>query len=287
MSEDAPKKGPAARALEEGRSFNIKILQAAYTPLTDESGVPKSRIRPYLPVLDACSLCPSRCCRLTVKLSLPDAVHYCNTLQVPFFAGLTFTPGDHVHHAFAVDRDARIVPETDGWPGKAEIMLRRSEDGACQSLIRVGGYERCGVYEARPSLCRLYPAAWNSDVAKGGPEAILCPVAYGIAPAEEARLKEHIERSILFWEWHDDVVQAWNESEEPRTTEAFLEFAVPRTIEKMGLDASVRDVVLASGHPEQRMFKRMVDQEMLKGVPSPPTDTQNYYAGLIPKPVGG
>jgi Fe-S-cluster containining protein len=226
-------------------------------PLVHDDGTPRSKAPlPYLPVLNPCNLCPARCCRLNVKISLRDAVHYCNTLGVPFFTGLTLVPSAHSTHAFSIDRDPRINPDPEGWLGTVEIQLRRKEDGSCHALVNVGGYDRCGVYAARPSLCRLYPMSWTSDVAKGNPGMILCPVPYGVTEREEAQFLRDIETSIESWEQHDDIVIEWNERSKPeeRTAEKFLEFAIPKTAEKMGVPW---EGILARGTPEQRLFAAM------------------------------
>ena len=275
--------GPAFRARAEGRPFNIKLLPSAYVPKVGADGKAVSKIAPYLPVLGACQLCPSRCCRLAVKVSLPDAIHYCKTLGVPFFAGMTFVPGDHRHHSFQVERDPRVVPTEDGWHGRAEIQLRRGDDGACHALARLAGYERCGVYGARPSLCRLYPMTWTADVAQGGPEAVLCPIPYGFDDADEASFIREAERSIEFWEIHDDVVLAWHqhEPEAGRTLRAFLEFAIPRAAERIGVDPSG---VLAEGWPEQRLYEQMVASKVIKAqAPLLPQPTTRPFAGLLPR----
>ena len=47
-------------------------------------------------------------------------------------------------------------PDLEGWLGTCEIQLRRRKDGSCHALVSVGGYERCGVYAARPLACRAY-----------------------------------------------------------------------------------------------------------------------------------
>jgi Fe-S-cluster containining protein len=277
---DAPL-GPAFRARAEGRSFNVKIMPSAYVPKVGDDGRPLSRIQPYLPVLGACELCPARCCRLNVKVSLPDAIHYCRTLSLPFFAGMTFVPGDHAAHSFILERDDRIVPAGDGWGGRAEIQLRRQESGACHALVVIGGYERCGVYAARPSLCRLYPVTWTSDVARGGPEAVLCPVPYGYTEGDERQFLADIEVSIERWEIHDDVIAAWNGSAEPRTVESFLGFALPRAAERMGVEAPS---ILAEGFPEQRLYHQMVGSKVLKAAqPIIPPKARPPWAGLHPK----
>lgn len=256
--------GPAARAKAAGRSYNLKILKNPYAPLANDDGTPRSPgPAPYLPVLGACNLCPARCCRLNVKVSLGDAIHYCTTLGVPFFAGLTLMPSTHATYAFRVERDVRVNPDAEGWLGTVEIQLRRTSDGSCRGLIAVGGYERCGVYSARPSLCRMYPMSWTSDVAKGNPGMLLCPVPYGVTEAEERAFLKVAETSIERWEAHEDVVAEWHASTPPegRTVEAFLLFAIPRTAELLGMS---HEGVLARGAPHQRLQAAMVGSKMLK-----------------------
>lgn len=266
-NDDDRKLGPAARAKAEGRPYNVTILKNAMTPFANDDGTPRGKIPlPYLPVLDACNLCPSRCCRLNVKISLPDAIEYCTTLGVPFFAGLTLAPSAHEAHAFRVERDARVNPDHEGWLGTAEIQLRRRADGSCHALVELNGYERCGVYAARPSLCRLYPFSWTSDVARGSPGMILCPVPYGITEAAERQFLRDVERSIEGWELHDDVVAEWNARElapEARTVEAFLLFAIPRTAELLGGAIPV-DTILARGSPPQRLYEAMTRSNVVR-----------------------
>jgi Fe-S-cluster containining protein len=265
--------GPAARARREGRDYNIKIMRNAMAPLANDDGTPRNRgPAPYLPVLQACDICPGRCCRLNVKVSLPDAIHYCTTLGLPFFAGMMLVPSPHAAHAFKVERDPRVNPETEGWLGTCEIQLRRKEDGSCHALTNIGGYERCGVYAARPSLCRLYPFIWTSDVAKGNPGMILCPVPYAVTEAEERKALKDIERSIENWELHDAIVAEWHAQEPPqgRTVEAFLCFAVPRTASILGI---AYGEMLAPGAPNQRLFDAMLRSGVIrpsKRNPNPP-----------------
>ena len=87
-------------------------------------------------------------------------------------------------------------------------------DGAGRALYILegargaGGTERCGVYGARPSLCRVYPMSWSSDVAKGNPGMILCPVPYAVTVADERQFIADIVRSIEEWGRHDELVLA-------------------------------------------------------------------------------
>lgn len=260
----------------------VELRPQPFTPTCDSEGRPTSKIAPYLPVRDPCTLCPARCCRLNVKVSLPDALHFCTTLGVPFFAGLTLVPSEDPEHAFALDPDPRFVGPEDAWPGTAEIQLRRREDGGCASLVKVGEHERCGVYSARPSFCRTYPASWRAETVEGGPATILCPVPYGIDPDAEAELRGQIQRSIRLWRLHDEVVGAWNAAEAPRTPEAFLRFAIPRVAARLEVDPGP---TLAEGTRDQRLYDAMVSSKVVGparlgvGAPAP-----RPFADLPPRP---
>lgn len=244
--------GPAARARAEGRPYHVAITRSAMTPLVNDDGSPRGNFPlPCLPVMGACEVCPARCCRLRVSVSLLDAVLYGHALGVPVLAGIIVGASDHRSHAFSLAPDPRIEPGENGFAGRAELFLRRRGDGACHGLIDVGGHERCGVYTARPSVCRLYPFSWTSDVARGGPGSVRCPVPYGVTEDEERRALREIEVSIERWEAHDDLVLEWEARDvEARTIEAFLTFALPRAAERAGVPPAR---VLIADTPEARL----------------------------------
>lgn len=239
----------------------VVLLPQPFTPLADAEGQPRSRLVPYRPVLGACNLCPARCCRLHVKLSVLDAVHFAVTLGVPLFAGLRPVASEDPEHAFRLDRDPRVVPEDAPWPGTAELELLRRPDGGCHALVQVGEHERCGVYGARPSFCRTYPVAWRATKMEGGPKVIMCPVPYGVDPDEEARITADVARSIRLWGAHDALVAEWNAGPGPFTVEAFAAFAVPRAAEVLGVSAAQ---VLAQGNREQRLYDAMLEAKVVK-----------------------
>lgn len=269
--------GPASARLAAGESLEIELLKNVMAPLTHADGTAKSALQPYRPVMNPCVLCPGRCCRLAVKLSLADALHYCAVLDVPFFAGITIAQSPRAEHSFRLDADPRFVAPELKWNGNAELRLRRTDDGACHALVNIGGYDRCGVYAARPMVCRTYPVSWTSVTAKGAPEAILCPVPYGIGPAEEAQVRADIETSILRWERHDKIVAAWNATEIERTVEQFLAFALPLAAQDEGIDAAR---LLQGGSVTQRLYDAMLDSGVLKAPAVPLPKAKRPFAGL-------
>ncbi|MBK6683116.1 MAG: YkgJ family cysteine cluster protein [Deltaproteobacteria bacterium] len=254
-------------------SEKVELLRHAMTPRTDAEGRPLTKILPYLPIKDPCQLCPAKCCKLVVKVSVPDAVHYCRTLGVPFFAGLTLAASTDEKRGFLLDRDPRVVAPEAAWPGRGEIQLRRRENGYCQGLVEVGGYERCGVYGARPTFCRTYPVSWTAETVQGGPPAILCPVPYALPPDVEANFKADIERQIDLWALHDRLVLEWNQaSDQPRTIEAWLPFVLGRAGAELGVAV---DPIITEGDGSQRLYEAMIEAKVL-----PP----NQLASLVPGP---
>ena len=242
----------------EKRPYGLKIIRNAMVPLLDEHGKPRG-FGPYNGVVGACNICPARCCRYTVKVSIPDALRFCKVLGVPFFAGLNLVASDSVR-AFTVSYDSRLFPDVseDDFCGKAEIALNRREDGGCSHLVEIGGYERCGVYSARPSTCRLYPVVWESEVARGGPPIISCPVAYGMTPKMEADFYRDASESIENWQLHDELVERWemsSEDEFPRDAMTFLNFVLSRAAERSGIELAG---VLDHGTPFERMAEAMM-----------------------------
>lgn len=255
--------GPAARARREGRSFNVEIKHQPQAPLCDADGTPRSKLTPYLPVLNACSSCTSHCCSLHVAVALPDVLRFCETMAVPFYSGLCFAPVENPGHGFRIDADALNKPPPEDWDGLAEIQLRRREGGQCVNLLSIDDRSRCGAYGARPSFCRTYPVAWTSEVATGGPRNIQCPVPYGVDPEHEAQMVKDVEDAILRWEVHDDVVAEWNAREGGTSALEFLQFCLPRTSELFGEPLKY---ALEDGTTLEKMYSGRITA----GLPQPP-----------------
>lgn len=272
-----PRSGVTLRAVSER-----KIVLQAYTPRTDEAGKPVRKVLPYQPTVNPCRFCPGKCCHLNVKISLPEAVRYTAIYQLPFFSAISIVPSTHERRSIRLDRDPRFVDPVDGWQGRAELQLRRSESGACHALVDANGFKRCGIYPVRPSLCRLYPFSWESEDARGGPEMIMCPTPYALTPSAEKQFLEDVEEGLQMWARHEEVVQAWNARSGPEwTVEAFLEFAVPQTAERLGLDPTW---TLSRGTADEQLMDQMVESGTLK--PMGPTGGLRAPGGLPSLEVG-
>lgn len=258
----------------------FRFLSGPYVPATDAQGVSHSRIQPYRPLRDACRLCPGRCCSTTVKLSLVDALVFCETLQLPLFAMLGIDQSAELPRSFALERDDRVSDPEDGWLGFGVLRLARREGGRCVGLMNVGGYERCSVYSARPSNCRLYPMAFeDEDGDRTGPTAILCPAPFAVPP-EVAEVGERVvEEAQRNWTLHEEVIAEWNGAEvEDRSLERAMQFLFERTAERLG--RPLDPVVLAEGSAVERLQDELVERGlMFQGRAGGPRG----FAGLPPK----
>ncbi|QBR01229.1 YkgJ family cysteine cluster protein [Paraburkholderia pallida] len=75
-------------------------------------------------------------------------------------------------NAFAAYKRKRTFPATSGTlPIRVAVTLAASFTGACPNL---GDAMRCGIYEERPLVCRVYPAEVNPFIPLK-PEHKLCP----------------------------------------------------------------------------------------------------------------
>ena len=236
---------------------DVRLSQNPFTPRCDEEGRPTTKIVPFAPVVEPCTVCPAKCCRLRVKASVVDVVAYCRVLQVPLFAGHVVRETDAHSHSFRMAFDERAEGEAATWSGFAELELRRHDDGRCHGLIDVGGFERCGVYAARPAGCRTYPIGWETEETRGGPGSIVCPVPYAIRPQDERQFVANVEEAIDRWALHDAIVAEWNASspEGGHRLDAFLVFAMARVARALDVDTSV---VLQPGGAAERLHELMM-----------------------------
>ncbi|MBI4818134.1 MAG: YkgJ family cysteine cluster protein [Deltaproteobacteria bacterium] len=222
------------------------------TPLSTPEGAAVSPT-PHRPVLNACSMCPGFCCRRhEVHLTVADALRFCSTLDLPFFAALRFVASERDEGAFLLDVDPRR-DDPRPWTGKVELSLKRTPEGNCIVFHDLAGYGRCGAYAARPSICRLYPLSWTAERAKGGPVMVLCPVPYAVTPSVEAEFYAEAATAIDYWELQKELVTSWERDSEPgrRTGRLLLEYVVPIAAARTGID------------PRSMLDRRDADQRVL------------------------
>jgi Fe-S-cluster containining protein len=121
-----------------------------------------------------CTMC-GRCCHdLKLPLSIDEAIDwierggtvhlYCEALPWPS------DPGGQ--DAWAWYKGTRGFPAMSGvLPVRVLVMLVAAQDGACPFLLPD---MRCGAYEYRPRVCRIYPAEINPLLVLS-PDAKQCP----------------------------------------------------------------------------------------------------------------
>ncbi|MBI2376138.1 MAG: YkgJ family cysteine cluster protein [Deltaproteobacteria bacterium] len=251
-SSATPKKGGARK---KSVSKKLTILPNAMTPLVDDDGHARTPT-PHRPVLNACSICRGFCCfRHEVHLSVADALRFSRVLSLPFFAALRFVASAHDEVSFELDVDPRRDDERP-WTGRVEIALSRTAEGRCVMFHETAGYGRCGAYDARPSLCRLYPLSWTSDLARGGPLTILCPVPYGVSTEVEEKFYADAAVAIESFELQKELVREWSLASEPgrRTARALLEHVAPLAATKLGLEPKVVEIFLDRRDADQQIL---------------------------------
>jgi Fe-S-cluster containining protein len=176
-------------------------------------------------------------------VSLPEAIRICTTLDLPFLEAIAMVPDDNPDRSFAIRADARITTYLTPFGGRVALSLRRQESGGCMFLADFGGFRRCSIYGLRPSPCRIYPLRFEKGTTTGGPDVVLCPVPYGVAPGSEEMLEAVVETALEEWAVHRRILADFEASGVEATIDAVLEFALPRAAAAIGV-------------PEERVLRR-------------------------------
>ena len=239
-------------------ALEIELTRTAMVPQVDEEGRPR-HFAPFGAHRDPCSVCTSRCCRWTVRASVADVVLFCVALSVPYWAGFRLIRA-YDPKAFRLDDPPRYWTGDDARPGdlRAEFVLLRNADGACAHLMDLGGHFRCGVYDARPSACRLYPVSWTSKTRKGAPPMVLCPAPFAVGPQRASDFRRDIARSIRGWEIHEAIHTEWEQADlgldGRRTEDRLAGFVLSRAADRLGVSV---DGVLDGRTGQERMMEAM------------------------------
>jgi Fe-S-cluster containining protein len=194
-----------------------------------------------------CAHCPARCCQFLVAVSLPEALRLALTLSLPLSA--VVYPGTWKDPVSVLRFSTPIV--LDEGP---RVLFLRQENGWCGQLVRAGHDDaRCGIYELRPIVCRMFP--FEVEVAGkshsfGSAFIEMCEVGWLYDDATEKRLGADFAR------WRADMVDdrklaaLWNDAVvEDRSFRAFVRFAHERLAPRLGLDPRA-----AFRFPEKKKF---------------------------------
>jgi Fe-S-cluster containining protein len=194
--------------------------------------VPGSVLQARPASLFPCLGCPGHCCHHRVRVTAVEAFRLALTL------------------GFSVDQVARRVPFEPSPPhrlerppialrdGEFHLELQRTgEPLRCLFLLQVGGEGRCGAYNLRPALCRLFPYDLEVDGARlqTGDQA-WCPTAWlKDAPAEaQLRLALAAQRRDLRQE--KALLRAWSRQRGDKDWAAFVAFGVKHLTAYLGVD---------------------------------------------------
>lgn len=164
-----------------------------------------------------CAHCPSKCCGFQIALTTVEVLRMAYTLRMSpasFVTVAPFTTGGAERFAHALTLD----------DGPSMLVLRRT-DGWCTHLLRAGSETaRCGVYELRPAVCRLFPFLFELDgkshsVGHGNP---ICPVRWATTTRTEERLLSDALRWASDYEQDAEAASRWNDVDRPVRSEAAL-----------------------------------------------------------------
>ena len=147
-------------------------------------------------IFNSCRACTAKCCRgLAVVLTIPEAKRMVAELGLP--------PEDFLE--FSVNVDSKLTPhypllvQEEGKVHEYFIILKRRQKRDC---IFLQDDLKCGIYNNRPHVCRLYPFELDGGKMKKG---ALCPVVFEKEEGTEG-IADQLKRDLLL---HGKIAREW------------------------------------------------------------------------------
>jgi Fe-S-cluster containining protein len=198
------------------RILNVMEAPAGRTRIPDE-GMPSFSTTP-------CEHCEARCCSMQTTLSTVEVIRVArHTGRAPL-------------ELVEIRPYSRAVPTHLAWPFKLDGPVSR----AVFSLRRTSGRcglvteERCGVYEARPAICRIFPFHVEDERGRVGVGNTLnCPVQW----LQTAELREGLARDVE--RYREDrardleSVRFWNRGRRARSVEGLVGWLMEHVAEQL------------------------------------------------------
>jgi Fe-S-cluster containining protein len=160
-----------------------------------------------------CATCAGRCCReYRVQVTAADV----RTLA----AGTALPPGDFVklEESEADKPGFRLRP---GGPPYELHLIRHAATGGCVFLMEIApGLARCGVYAARPLVCRNFPTSLRLG-AVAVRDGVKCgPGSWNLATMDVTTYRRDLVRADAAWKEHWKMVSAWNQAIDAESRQA-------------------------------------------------------------------
>ena len=166
--------------------------------------------------MNPCNRCAAPCCRqYYVSIDAYDVYRIVTGLKVPAsdFAMLRWSaqPGPD----FRIILDGGAPVEQRAFFGLALGKVPDPDprfEERCVFLMSVGGEGRCGIYEHRPSVCRVYPTSFEWGVVALGGGGRFCPPGgwqMDDVVTEMFRERWHAHK-VHHW-LHQEIIDGWNE----------------------------------------------------------------------------
>jgi Fe-S-cluster containining protein len=156
-----------------------------------------------------CASCHARCCfAYTVPVTGHDVWRIATQLGLGVEQFVVAAGADeHQPNAFRLDRSGRsFMLALD-----KRLHAERAERACVFWLDLPNGYGRCGIYGARPNVCRTYPAYLRDGAVHIRQDAV-CPTgAWSVAGLDIPLWRAELERGELEKRVYEVVVRKWNE----------------------------------------------------------------------------
>ncbi|HNW34662.1 MAG TPA: YkgJ family cysteine cluster protein [Candidatus Ozemobacteraceae bacterium] len=152
-----------------------------------------------------CGRCDARCCRtFLVPLNGADIIRLSRHLAVPIGEWCVLEPisdatTEYTYFSIRLTGEERYIP-----------CLNR-ENGSCIFLQRSSLRAGCGIYEARPGMCRSYPITFSSGKAEYM-DGCICPERWQLEPADESAFSELYMQYNAHFADYKEITDLWEQT---------------------------------------------------------------------------
>jgi Fe-S-cluster containining protein len=160
-----------------------------------------------------CATCAGRCCReYRVQVTARDVCTLAADTALP--------PADFVRlEECEADKPGfRLRP---GGPPHALQLIRHAATGACVFLMEIApDLARCGVYTARPMVCRNFPTTLRLGAVAVRDEVKCGPGSWNLAAMDVTTYRRDLVQADAGWKEHWTLVNAWNQAIDAESRQA-------------------------------------------------------------------
>lgn len=151
--------------------------------------------------LTPCGTCEKVCCG-RVPVTIPDIARIWHRLRIPLADFLCISSNED-------PKSAPYTFQVQGWPCSLVMRGPEGDSTGCSFVMRIGSRDRCGIYDFRPAVCRVFPFKRVEGVVAPDLSVSSCAERFSIAP-DDAHFHQAFDEYEEDLRVQAELCQEWN-----------------------------------------------------------------------------